>query len=98
MKRKLDLQLIQRASKVLRCIGHPDRLRIVECLESGTLPVGSMTKALGLSQVRLSKHLSVLKKHGIVSSAARANYRDYSIAYPGIIPLLNCMRQHGGKS
>lgn len=95
--KKLDLKVIRHAAAVLRVIGHPDRLRIVEALEGEAKPVKALVEELGLSQVLVSKHLAVLKDKGIVSCRAAANLRFYSIAYPNVIHVLNCVRSHGGK-
>lgn len=95
--RKIDIQAIRNAARVLRVIGHPDRLRIVEALEKSSKSVSELMKELGLSQVAVSKHLSVLKKQGIVRSEAVSHFRHYSIAYRNVISVLNCLRSHGGN-
>lgn len=95
--KKLDLQVIRHAAAVLRVIGHPERLRIVEALEGSSKPVKELMKELGLSQVVVSKHLGLLKGRGIVKCRADANRRLYSIAYPNVIHVLNCLRTHGGN-
>lgn len=97
MKKKLTSDIMRRAAKVLRCISHPDRLRIVECLEGHALSVGELTGKLKLEQAVVSKHLAVLRKSGIVAGEVRGNFRYYSIAYPNVINVLDCMRRHGGK-
>jgi DNA-binding transcriptional ArsR family regulator len=97
-KKNLNPQLVRQASEVLRCIAHADRLRVVECLEGKSLSVSEIIRALGLDQVAVSKHLAVLKKGGIVKSKVQANYRYYSIAFPGVLKILECMRQCGGKT
>jgi len=95
--KKIDIQNIRNAARVLRSIGHPERLRIVEALESSSRTVKELMKELCLSQVMVSKHLAILKKQGIVRSEAVSNFRHYSIAYPNVINVLNCLRSHGGN-
>ena len=96
--KKIDIQNIRNAARVLRVIGHPDRLRIVEALEGSSKTVKELMKELGLLQVTVSKHLAELKKHRIVRSEAVSNFRHYSIIYPNVIHVLNCLRFHGGKN
>lgn len=95
--KKISIQAIRNAARVLRVIGHPDRLRIVEALEADAKSVTLLMKELGLPQAVVSKHLAVLKRHGIVRSAAASNFRHYSIAYRNVINVLNCVRTHGGS-
>ncbi len=95
--KKIDIENIRNAARVLRVIGHPDRLRIVEALETSAKTVKELMKDLRLSQVSVSKHLAEMKKKGIVESEAVSNFRHYSIRYPNVIHVLNCLRSHGGK-
>ncbi len=96
--KKIDIRNIMNAARVLRVIGHPDRLRIVEALEGSSKTVKELMKELKLSQVSVSKHLAELKKHHIVRSEAVSNFRHYSISYKNVIHVLNCLRTHGGNS
>ena len=93
--KKIDIQNIRNAARILRVIGHPDRLRIVEALETSSKSVTGLMRELRLSQVSVSKHLSILKKQSIVRSEAVSNFRHYSIAYPNVIHVLNCLRSQG---
>lgn len=94
--KRIDSQTIVNAARILRVIGHPDRLRIVEALEKSSKSVKELMKDLRLSQVSVSKHLAILKKQRIVGSQVRAHFRHYSITYPNAIRILNCLRSHGG--
>lgn len=95
--RRIEIKTIQRAARVLRTIGHPDRLRIVEALEASRKSVKELMRDLRLSQVGVSKHLAVLKKEGIVRSDASANFRHYSILNRNVVHVLDCLRSQGGR-
>lgn len=97
MKKRLDLQTLKQASRILRCISHPDRLRLVESLEGRERSVGELMSALRLEQAVVSKHLAALKRHGIVSVRGLGNFRYYSVSYPNVLNVLECLRKHGGK-
>lgn len=97
MRVKLTAEKLNRAAKVLKCISHPDRLRLVECLERNELSVNALVKKLGLSQAVVSKHLSVLREGEIVQSKVLRNYRYYSVSYANVLNVLHCMRKHVGK-
>lgn len=51
---------------MLRAAGEPTRLRILCLLQEGDLSVGELVEILGQSQPRLSHHLRVLTKAGLV--------------------------------
>lgn len=95
--KKIDIQNIRNAARVLRVIGHPDRLRIVEALQYSSKSVKQLMHELRLSQVSVSKHLGVLKRQGIVGSKVASNFRHYSIIYRNVINVLDCVRSHGGN-
>ena len=92
---RIDIHTLRNAARVLRVIGHPERLRIVEALERSSKSVTELMKELRLPQVTVSKHLAVLKRERIVRSEAVSNFRHYSILYPNITHILDCLRSHG---
>jgi DNA-binding transcriptional ArsR family regulator len=53
-------------SELLKALGHPVRLRMVEGLLGRECNVKKMVKALGLPQSTVSQHLGILKNRGIV--------------------------------
>jgi len=60
-------------------LAEPNRLRIVELLRSGALPVGEIGERLHLQQPQVSKHLRVLKEAGLVEAEVRAQHRYYEL-------------------
>jgi len=53
-------------SELLKALGHPVRLRMVEGLLGHECNVNKMVKALNLPQSTVSQHLGILKSRGIV--------------------------------
>jgi DNA-binding transcriptional ArsR family regulator len=60
-------------------LAEPNRLRIVELLRAGPLPVGAIGEALCLNQPQVSKHLRVLKAARLVDVEPRAQQRLYGL-------------------
>ncbi len=56
----------EKESELLKALGHPVRLRMVEGLLNHECNVNKMVKALKLPQSTVSQHLSILKNRGIV--------------------------------
>jgi ArsR family transcriptional regulator len=64
---------------ILKTIGHPVRIRIMEALLGGDRSVSAIWGALGLAQSTVSQHLSVLRTRGIVQGERRGPQVRYSI-------------------
>lgn len=56
------------ASGVLKALSHPTRLAILETLRDGERCVCEIWPLLDVEQPTLSKHLSVLRRRGLVAS------------------------------
>lgn len=56
----------EKNSQVLKALGHPIRLQMVDILLDDECCVTDVANALGISQSTSSQHLSILKNSGIV--------------------------------
>ena len=65
--------------QTLAALGEPNRLRIIELLRGGPLPVNDIHVRLKLRQSQASQHLKVLKDAGLVAMEPRAQQRLYSL-------------------
>jgi ArsR family transcriptional regulator len=93
-KAGLSLDIIQDAARVLKCIGHPVRLRIIELLdESGELNVGSVCVALELEQAIASQHLTLMRDRGILHSRRDGVNVYYGIADEKVPQVIECLRR-----
>jgi len=79
------------ASKVLKALGHPERLRVVEFLKAGERNVGDIQRELGLSQPITSQHLRYMQRNNILNSRRDGTRLYYSLASDLIHKLLDCM-------
>ncbi len=59
-------ELLDKISDVLKAMADPTRLRILHTLQDGELCVSDILARVGGSQANVSKHLSVLKRAGLV--------------------------------
>ena len=67
-------------SEILKAFGHPARLEIVKFLiNSPTCICGDIVEFLPLSQSTVSKHLSDLKKAGIIKGTISGNSICYCL-------------------
>ncbi|MFA5138077.1 MAG: metalloregulator ArsR/SmtB family transcription factor [Elusimicrobiota bacterium] len=72
----------------LKSIAHPVRLAVIEQLKNSELSVGQLVSALNVEQSNLSKHLSILRQAGIVTSRQEKVTVFYSIRDKDIFSVL----------
>jgi len=85
MKHGADIDLQQmaqsadRASSLMKTLGHKDRLMILCHLAEGEKSVGQIAEILEISQSPLSQHLSRMRKEGLVDTRREAQTIFYSL-------------------
>ena len=94
----IDAKVLRRCGAALRTLAHPDRLRIVETLESGPRTVGELTESLGRAQATVSQHLMRLRAHGLLRATRQGRVVRYAIAQAGCLSILGCIRNHFAKA
>ena len=90
--RALDPVGLSKAADVIKVVGHPDRLRILEFLEDGERTVGEIQDVLGLGQAIVSQHLAKMRGWDIVESRRDGIHVYYWIIEPKVGHILDCIR------
>ncbi|MHB1950745.1 MAG: ArsR/SmtB family transcription factor [Acidiferrobacteraceae bacterium] len=84
---------IHHASRSLKAMAHPLRLRILCILGAHVeVSVQDIVDQVGTSQSNISQHLSILRDKGILASRKHANKVYYRIGDPRILELIGSMR------
>lgn len=78
------LEAVARRFKVL---GEPQRLRMLQTLESGEKTVGHLVTLLGANQPNVSRHLQALFDAGLVARRRNGNTVTYSVSDPMVFKL-----------
>jgi DNA-binding transcriptional ArsR family regulator len=65
--------------QIYQCLCDETRLRILNLLTSGELCVCHIQEILGEPQVKISKHLAYLRRHGLVEARKEANWVIYAL-------------------
>lgn len=85
---------VEDTAHVLRCLGHPLRLRILDVLESeGEATVTEIYGALGVEQAVASQHLTTMRDKGILKRRKEGVHVYYSIGDDRALKVLSCVRQ-----
>ena len=68
---------------VLKAVAEPTRLRVLVLLAQGELNVKDLTRILGQSQPRISRHLKLLAEAGLVERAPEGSWVYFRLAEEG---------------
>ncbi len=72
----------QKASELMKTLGHKDRLMVLCHLTGGEKSVGELAGLLDIPQSPLSQHLARMRKEQLVKTRREAQNIYYSIASP----------------
>lgn len=74
---------VQTSVGVLKAVAEPTRLRLLMLLAAGELNVKDLTRILGQSQPRISRHLKLLAEAGLVERAPEGSWVYFRLADVG---------------
>ncbi len=78
-------------AKIIKAMGHPTRLFIVDTLSRGEANVQELTKAIGADMSTVSRHLGLLKEVGIIRSERRGSQVYYRLQIPCVLNFFDCV-------
>jgi len=84
---------IERASRSLKAMSHPLRLKILCTLGDREVSVQEIVEHVGTSQSNISQHLAILRDKGILTSRKDANRVYYRVGDPRTLRLISMMRE-----
>jgi DNA-binding transcriptional ArsR family regulator len=83
---------IDRASRALKAMSHPLRLKILCTLGEEEVSVQDIVEHVGTSQSNISQHLAILRDKDILATRKDANRVYYKIGDPRLLQLISMMR------
>jgi ArsR family transcriptional regulator len=84
---------IERASRSLKAMSHPLRLKILCTLGDQEVSVQEIVDHVGTSQSNISQHLAILRDKGILASRKDANRVYYRVSDTRTLQLVGMMRE-----
>ena len=84
---------IERASRALKAMSHPLRLKILCTLGGQEVSVQDIVEHVGTSQSNISQHLAILRDKGILASRKDANRVYYRVGDGRTLRLIGMMRE-----
>lgn len=84
---------VDRASRSLKAMSHPLRLKILCTLGDEEISVQDIVEQVGTSQSNISQHLAILRDKGILASRKDANRVYYRVSDFRTLKLIGMMRE-----
>lgn len=78
-------------AKILKALGHPSRLMMIDELSRGERCVCELREIVGADLSTVSKHLSTLKNAGIVEDDKRGVQVFYRLKVPCVLNFFGCV-------
>jgi ArsR family transcriptional regulator len=89
----MPVPLYQAKADFFRMLGHPLRIRVLELLQAGPLPVRDLLNELGVEAPMLSQQLAVLRRSGIVTARREGSTVVYALAGGDVAELMRAARR-----
>ena len=81
-------------ASIFQALAHPTRLRILEVLRDGELPVNAILSKIDRDQANISQHLTSLRLRGLVVNRKEGNQVFYSVRDPILFRVMDLMRKY----
>jgi ArsR family transcriptional regulator len=91
--RGIDPGLLKRAADIIKLLGHPERLKILEALEERELAVTEICTICDLEQATCSQHLARLRRSRVVAARRDGLHVIYRVIEPKVHHILECIRR-----
>ncbi len=85
--------LYQAKAEFFRMLGHPVRIRVLELLQEGPMPVRDLRAAIEVEPSNLSQQLAILRRSGIVTAARDGATVVYALAGGDVAELMRAARR-----
>jgi ArsR family transcriptional regulator len=91
---KLSRSECEASARVLRALGHPLRLGVVQELAVGECSVSDLVSRLGCSQPMMSQQLRTLEQQGLIKCRKVGTTKYCSLRNSDFLRLFECLKRH----
>ncbi len=88
----IESDVLAKAAEVIKCLGHPLRLRLLEALEQGERTVTELQEHSGATQAAVSQQLATMRARRVVDCRRDGAHVYYRIIEPKVTAVLACIR------
>ena len=93
----MDREALQQVAAYFQALSEPTRLQILNLLRDGERNVGALAKSCGYTAANISRHLSMLLLHGLVTREHRGTAVYFRIADPSVYALCDLVCASVGR-
>ncbi|MDX6328199.1 MAG: hypothetical protein QOI83_582 [Streptomycetaceae bacterium] len=91
--RAVPVPLYQAKAEFFRMLGHPVRIRVLELLQDGPMPVRDLLAQIEVERSNLSQQLAILRRSGIVTATRDGDTVVYALAGGDVADLMRAARR-----
>ena len=81
----------RKRARIIKAMGHPSRLMMLEALANGERCVCDLREMVGADFSTVSKHLSLMKKAGLVLDRKEGLKVHYRLRVPCVLDFMGCV-------
>ena len=85
-----DADMLVELAVTFKALAHPGRLAMVHALADGPVCACDLAKVANSSNSTASRHLTVLRHAGIISSSRRGQQIFYTLERPCLLQIMDC--------
>lgn len=94
MQDKMNMHELEAGAKVMRALGHPVRLGVLQCLNNGEKSVNELAELMECSQSMMSQQLSILENQRVIGCRKDGTTKYCSLRNPAFMDMYRCLHQH----
>ncbi|MBI5546235.1 MAG: winged helix-turn-helix transcriptional regulator [Deltaproteobacteria bacterium] len=87
----MDESSFERRARVIKAMAHPSRLQMIDALSEGERCVCELQRLVGADMSTVSKHLSLMKRAGLVADRKQGLQVFYRLKVPCILRFFDCV-------
>ncbi len=91
--KKERIKNYKKTSEILKVLGHPIRLQMVDGLINNECNVNNIAESMNLPQSTVSQHLGILRSRGIVSAKKEGVKTCYRINDRKVVKIVEIFRE-----
>lgn len=82
---------LKKQARIIKAMGHPSRLAMLHALAGGEKCVCDLRDLVGADMSTVSKHLSLMKRAGLVEDRKQGLRVHYRLRVPCILDFMGCV-------
>jgi ArsR family transcriptional regulator len=88
---KMDTDIYKRKAQIIKAMGHPSRLAMLDALREGERCVCELQRIVGTDMSTVSRHLALMKSAGLVADRKQGLQVFYRLRTPCALEVFACV-------